>query len=109
MRGALNKLKDTKELMKESAKMQRDPKFQDAESSLKRECNVTRGIKKMVHEPPPPTELDNGTKARRQRLRRRLRKYYSYIAYCAAIARSYAVGKIQVPRGMSNTAYDLDI
>lgn len=71
-----------------------DPRFKEAEARLKEECRLTSGARKVKHEPPSPTEMAAETRVRRQRLRRKLHKYYGYLAersYSFVVAKTYAL------------------
>ena len=91
---ALTKYMGKQRLEWESAKRQGDPRFQKYESKLEVACNSTRGDKKVTYTPPSSTELEMGTNARRQRLRRALNRYHRYIGICSAVARSYALSRL---------------
>jgi len=68
--------------------------FISTEERIKKECLATSGDKKVVYEPPTSTELEQGTKMRRQRLRRKMRAYYRHRAKCYAIAFAYAESQL---------------
>jgi hypothetical protein len=71
-----------------------DRRFKEAEARLKKECRLTSGARKVKHEPPSPTEMAAETRVRRQRLRRKLHKYYGYLAersYSFVVAKTYAM------------------
>jgi hypothetical protein len=70
------------------------PLFKVAEAKMKDECRLTSGAKKVKYERPSPTDIAADTRVRRQGLRRKLHKYYEYLAeksYSFAVAKTYAM------------------
>ena len=65
-----------------AAKRQDDIRFIATERDLEDRCKLTRGLRRVVYEPPKKNELRNGTTARRQTLRRKLVAYHIHVKDC---------------------------
>jgi len=65
---------------------QEHPLFIAAEKRFEKRCRLTYNThvyKKVDYEPPPPIEMENGTMARRKRMRRKLDKFDAYEKACS--------------------------
>ena len=93
IRKDLAKSLDVETLKAETKKRQSDPRFKRAEFKLRRECNFTRGRKRVKYIPPAPTEQPHETNTRRQKVRRALKRNCQYIAMCFATIHVYALSQ----------------